>query len=135
VAFHGFDAPIEMTSAPSPLRYLDHARAYLGLDLDLAGLAGDDERWSRTEAITDPAESVGATVEADRLRVIADDLLTALHARAPELIAATSRAEWTRAEVHLTAGFGLLRYHKQSADPVDRATLDGADAVLHITAG
>ncbi|MFD9740368.1 erythromycin esterase family protein [Umezawaea sp. NPDC059074] len=122
VAFHGFDAPIEMMSAPSPLRHLDHVRAYLGLDVDLAALAGDDERWSRTEAIMDPNESVGATPEADRLRVIADDLLVTLHARAPELIAATSRAAWTRAEVHLTAGLGLLRYHRQSAEHVERAT-------------
>ena len=120
LAFHGCDAPTENTSAPSPRGYLEHVRDYLRSDVDIAGVAGDDERWSRTEAILDPAQSPGATPEAGRLRVIADDLLAALHARAPELIAATSRARWVRARTHLTAGIGLLRYHNQAAEPLDQ---------------
>jgi len=67
-----------MFSAPSPRRYLEDARDYLGLDLDIAGLAGDDQRWSRTEAIMDPAMSVGATADAERLRALGDDLLNLL---------------------------------------------------------
>lgn len=122
LAFHGFDAPTETMSAPSPRHYLEHARDYLGLDVDVAGLAGDDERWSRTEAIMDPAMSPGDTPEADRLRAIADDLLTSLHARAPELVAATSRAAWFRVRAHLMAGLDLLRYHRQSAERVDETT-------------
>jgi erythromycin esterase-like protein len=123
LAFYGFDAATEMMSAPSPRRYLEHARDYLGLDAnfaDIASLAGEDVRWSRTEAIMDAAMSVGATAEADKLRSIADDMLTWLYARAPELVAATSRAEWFRARTHLTAGLGLLRYHRQSAQPLDQ---------------
>ncbi|WP_433662344.1 erythromycin esterase family protein [Nocardia sp. CA-128927] len=116
LSFHGFDTPIEMASAPSPRCYLEFARDYLQLDIDLADLIGDDEQWSRAEAIMDPAASIGATVAAERLRVIADDMLTVLYARAPELIAATTRAEWVSAQTHLAAGLGLLRYHKQSAD-------------------
>jgi len=119
LAFHGFDAPTETMSAPSPRRYLEHARDYLDLDLDLTSLLGDDERWSRTEAVMDPAMSIGATPEAERLRSIADDMLTWLYARAPELIAATSRAEWFRAKTHLTGGLGLLRYHKESARHIE----------------
>jgi erythromycin esterase-like protein len=115
LAFHGFDAPLETMSAPSPLRYLEYARDYLGLDIDLATLAGDDEQWSRTEAILDPTMSIGATPEAGKLRSIADDMLTSLYARAPELVEATSRAEWFRARTHLTGGLGVLRYHRQSA--------------------
>ncbi|MFB9908941.1 erythromycin esterase family protein [Allokutzneria oryzae] len=121
LAFHGFDASTETMSAPSPRRYLEYARDYLELDLDLASLVGDDERWSRTEAVTDPAMSIGATTEADTLRTLADDMLTALYARAPELIAATSRAKWFRAKTYLTAGLGLLRYHKQSAQRVEES--------------
>ncbi|WP_020578167.1 erythromycin esterase family protein [Actinopolymorpha alba] len=120
LAFHGFDASTETMSAPSPRRYLERARDYLGLDLDLASLVGDDERWSRTEAVMDPAMSPGATPQAERLRSIADDMLTVLHTRAPELIATTSRAEWFRAKTHLTAGLGLLRYHKQSAQHLEQ---------------
>ncbi|MGH3876737.1 MAG: erythromycin esterase family protein [Actinophytocola sp.] len=125
LAFHGCDAPTENTNAPSPRGYLEHVRDYLQLDgdieIDIASITGDDERWSRTEAILDPAQSPGATPEAERLRVIADDLVAALYARAPELIAATSRARWLRARTHLTAGIGLLRYHNQAAEPLDRS--------------
>ena len=48
-------------------------------------------------------------------------MLTSLYARAPELIAATSRAEWFRARTHLTAGLGLLRYHRQSAQDLEQS--------------
>ncbi|MFF7994383.1 erythromycin esterase family protein [Kitasatospora xanthocidica] len=127
LSFHGFDASTENYSAPSPRRYLEYARDYLRLDrgpgvdadrdadLDIAGPAGEDERWSRAEAVLDPAQSPGATAEAGRLRCIADDLLVRLHARAPESVGATSPAEWHRARTWLTAGIGLLRYHAQSA--------------------
>jgi erythromycin esterase-like protein len=120
LSFHGIDAPLEFT-ADSPRHYLEHARDYLGLNLDIAGLAGHDERWSRNEAVMDPAQSPGGTAEAARLRVIADDLLNELHARAPELIAATSRADWDRTRIHLVAALGLLRYHRQAAQPLEPA--------------
>lgn len=69
----------------------------------------------------DPAMSPGATAEAEQLRTLANDMLTTLSLRAPELIAATSHAAWSRARTHLTAGLGLLRYHQQSAQPLDRS--------------
>lgn len=119
LAFNGFDAPTENFTAPSPLSYLEYARDYMGLDLDLASLAGADEQWSRTEAIMDPAMSIGDTPPAGELRVLADDMLTSLYWRGPGLIEATSRAEWFRAEAQLTAGLGLLRYHKQAAQKLE----------------
>lgn len=135
LAFHGFDAEMENMSAPSPRRFLEAARAYLARDeglasplalaadpaLDIASLAGDDERWSRTEAVLDAACSIGATPEAEALRCLADDMLTEFHARAPQLIAATSRAEWYRAKAHLMAAIGLLRYHRQLARPAEES--------------
>lgn len=111
---------METLSAPSPRAYLEHARDYMGLDLDIASLAGDDRRWSRAEAVMDPAMSIGATAEAGRLRAIADDMLVALYEKAPKLIAATSRTEWSRAEIRLTAGLGLLRYHKRAAQRLEQ---------------
>ncbi|WP_063752852.1 erythromycin esterase family protein [Streptomyces sp. NRRL S-350] len=117
LAFHGFDTPTENYSAPSPRRYLEHVRDYLGLDLDIEGPAGEDERWSRAEAVLDPARSPGATPEAGRLRCLADDLLVRLHARAADLIGATSLAEWHGARTRLTAAVALLRYHAQAAVP------------------
>lgn len=120
LAFHGFDGSMETMNAPSPRRYLEYARDYLGLDHDVAGLAGADERWHRTEAVMDPGESPGATREADVLRVLADDMLTELYARAPELVAKTSQTHWVRAEAQLTAGLGMLRYHRQAAQPIEQ---------------
>ncbi|MEV7552110.1 erythromycin esterase family protein [Amycolatopsis sp. NPDC089917] len=115
LAFHGFDTQTENTSAPSPRRYLEHARDFLGLDVDIAGPAGDDERWSRTEAVLYAASSVGATADAYRLRAIAADLLAALRARKPEPVTDA----WSRAELHLMAGIDLLRYHRQCAEPLE----------------
>ncbi|MEO3745214.1 erythromycin esterase family protein [Plantactinospora sp. B5E13] len=127
LTFHGFDAPTENTSAPSPRSYFEYARDYLRIDnLDIAGVAGDDHRWSRDEAILDFTQSMGATPEAERLRSIGEDLRTKLYAHAPELVAATSRAEWLRARTHLAAGRWLLHYHWQAAQPLkqgDRITL------------
>lgn len=117
LAFHGFDASFETMNVPSPRRYLEYARDYLGLDHDLAGLAGADDRWYRTEAVMDAAESPGATSAAAALRGYADDMLVDLYTRAPELMAKTSRPEWVRAETYLRSGIGLLTYHKQAASP------------------
>lgn len=114
LAFYGIDAPLEF-SAPSPRRFLEHARDYLGLDLDLVPLVGDDERWGRMEAVMDPAESPGDSPEAAKLRAIADDMLTSLYVRAPELIGATSRDTWERARINVLSGLGVLRYHAQAA--------------------
>jgi erythromycin esterase-like protein len=131
LAFYGFDAPLEMSGAPSPRRYLRHLHGYLAEHLgqgsfprgheDLEHLLGDDHRWSDPAAVMDAGRSIGASSEAATLRVIADDLLTALYAHAPRLVAASSIADWRRAEVHGKAALGLLRYHAQAAEAVSQA--------------
>lgn len=115
LAFHGFDAATENMSAPSPLAYLEQARAYLKLDHDLASLAGDDERWSRTEAIMDATQSPGDTEDAERLRALGGEMLRQLDDQPADT------EEWRGARIHLTAGLGLLRYHKQSAQQEEQA--------------
>jgi erythromycin esterase-like protein len=120
LAFYGMDSPFEFT-AESPRRYLEYVRDYLGLDLDVTPLVGEDDRWGSNEAVMDPAASPGDTAEADRLRAIADDLLTQLYASAPELIGATSRDAWNRAKAHATTAIGLLRYHRQAAQRIDNS--------------
>jgi erythromycin esterase-like protein len=125
LAFYGFDAPLEMSGAPSPRRYLQHLQRYLtdhlGPDCipharaDLSQLLGDDQRWSDPAAVMDAGKSIGASPEATALRVINDDLLTALYTHAPRLIAESSIAAWRRTEVHGKAALGLLRYHAQAA--------------------
>ncbi|HTF10431.1 MAG TPA: erythromycin esterase family protein [Asanoa sp.] len=127
VSFHGFDAPLEMTGAPSPRRYLAQVVAYLAAHLDvhapadLDGLIGTDDRWSDQAAIMDHTRSVGGTPEALRLRAIADDLRTELYANAPRLVAASSLAEWRRADLHADVAARLLGYHAEAAAPAPQA--------------
>jgi erythromycin esterase-like protein len=121
MAFHGFDAPVEMMSAPSPAPYLRHVRDYLGVPADgLDELAGDDSRWSDSAAIMEATRSPGRSPEAAALRALADDLQTLLYADAPRLIERTSRTAWQRANVHATAALGLLRYHATAAEQLPR---------------
>ncbi|WP_090048216.1 erythromycin esterase family protein [Lentzea fradiae] len=108
LAFHGFDFQTETTSAPSPRPYLEHARDHLGEDVDLST---DDEMWSRDEAVLDLTKSPGLSEEALRLREIGVGMLRRLHGRR------TLDEAWHRAELHLTAGLELLRYHRECAEP------------------
>ncbi|HUQ61346.1 erythromycin esterase family protein [Lentzea sp.] len=108
LAFHGFDFQTETVSAPSPRPYLEHARDYLGEDVDLTT---DDGKWSRVEAVMDLTQSPGQSGEAVRLREIGTGMLKRLHERR------TADAAWYRAETHLTAGLSLLRYHRECAEP------------------
>lgn len=118
LAWYGFDAPMETLSAPSPRSYLEHARDYLDLELELDRLLGANERWDSAEALMNREASPGRTADADQLRRIADDLLTSLYARAPELIKKTSLDAWRDTEVRLTAAQDLLHYHWQAAQPL-----------------
>ncbi len=127
--FYGFDAPMEMTGANSPRPALTALRTYLAINLEptllpaTAGaidtLAGADERWSNPAAILDPSQSVGASQEANTLRLLADDLSAVLIAESPRLIASTSRNAWWYAYLQARTAVGLLRYHAAMAETSD----------------
>ncbi len=131
LAFYGFDAPLEMTRAPSPRPYLEHLHSYLADHLasgsllhdrgEIEQLLGDDERWSDPAALLDAAKSVGGASEATALRVIAGDMLTALLMQAPRLVAASSLGDWHSAEVRGRTALGLLRYHAEASRTAPRA--------------
>ncbi|HEX5542262.1 MAG TPA: DUF6194 family protein, partial [Micromonospora sp.] len=115
LTFHGFDAPLEIEGAPSPRRYLTRVCDFLGLDrsAEIDDLIGDEARWSDTAAIWEPGRSIGRSADAQRLRVIADDLLTELYLQAPH------RPEgWQAAFVHATSAVAVLRYHAAAAAPL-----------------
>ncbi|MEU7801646.1 DUF6194 family protein [Micromonospora arborensis] len=115
LTFHGFDAPLEIEGAPSPRRYLARVCDFLGLDrsAEIDDLIGDEARWSDTAAIWEPGRSIGRSTDAQRLRVIADDLLTELYLQAPR------RPEgWQAVLVHATSAVALLRYHAAAAAPL-----------------
>ncbi|MBG6100139.1 erythromycin esterase-like protein [Micromonospora vinacea] len=115
LTFHGFDAPVELESAPSPRHHLNQVCHFLDLDrsAEIDDLIGDEALWSDTAAIWEPGRSVGRSTDAQRLRVLADDLLTELYLRAPG-----RSAGWSAAFVHATAAVALLRYHAAAAAPL-----------------
>ncbi|NYI04627.1 erythromycin esterase family protein [Allostreptomyces psammosilenae] len=126
VRFAGFDGPLEIAAAASPRQALTALHRYLAAEVDadllpctaetLDRLFGTDDRWSDPAAMMDPTRSVGQSVEARRLRVLADDLVALLDTQTPHLITATPRADWDRACLYGRTATGLLRYHHWMAD-------------------
>lgn len=124
--FAGFDGPLEITGAASPRQALTALHAYLTAwaDADLLPCAaetldrllGAEDRWTNPAAMLDPSQSVGQTLEAKQLRLLADDLMALLDAQTPQLIAASSRDDWHRARLYARTATGLLRYHFWMAD-------------------
>ncbi|MEU4570358.1 DUF6194 family protein [Micromonospora sp. NPDC023956] len=118
IAFHGFDAPTEITGAPSPGPLLRELRDYLGVPApDLDRLVGDEGRWTAPEIMFDAARSPGRSSEAAALRGLAEDLRTLLYADAPRLVRDTSAEAWNRARVLAGTAVGLLAYHAAMAEP------------------
>ncbi|MDN0194340.1 erythromycin esterase family protein [Streptomyces sp. S.PNR 29] len=124
--FAGFDGPLEITAAASPRQALTALHGYLAARVDadllpctaetLDRLIGTDDRWTDPAAMMDPAQSVGQSAEAGRLRLLADDLVALLDAQTPHLITAASREDWDRARLYGRTATGLLRYHHWMAD-------------------
>jgi erythromycin esterase-like protein len=119
VRFYGFDAPTETAAAPSPRRSLHAVTDLLpparrpASVADLDALLGDEADWTNPAAMYDPAASIGGSDRARALRIVADDLASALRRAAPGL----SPADVDDAEAHARAALGLLRYHAAMADP------------------
>ncbi|PZG43677.1 erythromycin esterase [Spongiactinospora gelatinilytica] len=114
--FFGFDGPLEYW-AESPRQALTALHALLDGPLPasletLDALLGPDERWSNEATAMEPAQSIGRSAEAERLRLIADDLVALLDTQAPRL----SAKDRERAELYGRTATGLLRYHYWLAD-------------------
>ncbi|GAA5178622.1 erythromycin esterase family protein [Rugosimonospora acidiphila] len=122
VRFYGFDAPLAFSAAPSPRRSLSSVHDYLPAPLrptsvrDLDALLGEDPDWTNEAAMFDPAESIGDTDRARALRIVADDLASALRRAAPSLRPADP-AGYEHALAHARTAQGLLRYHAAMASP------------------
>ncbi|AHH95764.1 erythromycin esterase family protein [Kutzneria viridogrisea] len=122
VRFHGFDAPTEYSAAPSPRSALSSVNDYLPAALrpesvrDLDALLGEDADWTNEAAMFDPAASVGDSDRARALRIVADDLASALRRAAPGLRPADPTG-YDHALMHARTAQGLLRYHAAMASP------------------
>ncbi|MBF6331145.1 erythromycin esterase family protein [Nocardia transvalensis] len=120
VRFHGFDAPVEHYGAPSPRRALSVVLDYLPAALrpesarDLDVLLGEDADWTNRAAVYDPAASIGNSERARALRIVADDLASALCRAAPGLRPADPTG-YDHAVAHARTAQGLLRYHAAMA--------------------
>lgn len=111
VRFHGFDAPVEYSGAPSPgpsLKFVLEALApeevlppHIG---DLDELLGDDADWTDPNAMYDAVASIGGSNRAQVLGSIAEGLAAAAPLDAPWEVSA-----------HARAAQGLLRYHAAMA--------------------
>ncbi|MFB9837406.1 erythromycin esterase family protein [Actinoallomurus acaciae] len=114
--FFGFDGPLEYWAA-SPRQALTALHALLDGPLPctretLDTLLGPDDRWSNEATAMDPSQSIGRSADAQRLRLIADDLVALLDTQAPRLGA----EDRERAALYGRTATGLLRYHHWMAD-------------------
>jgi erythromycin esterase-like protein len=117
--FFGFDGPLEYWAA-SPRQALTALYALLDGPLPatvvtretLDTLLGPDDRWSNEATAMDPSQSIGRSADAQRLRLIADDLVTLLETQQPQL----SAEDRARAALYGRTAIGLLRYHYWMAD-------------------
>ncbi|MGQ4599702.1 erythromycin esterase family protein [Nocardia sp. R6R-6] len=122
VRFHGFEAPLEYSGAASPRHALSAADDYLPAALrpesvrDLTALVGEDADWTNPAAMYDPAASIGGGDRARALRIVADDLASALRRAAPTLRPADP-VGYDQAVAHARTAQGLLRYHAAMASP------------------
>ncbi|OLR92254.1 erythromycin esterase family protein [Actinokineospora bangkokensis] len=126
VRFHGFDAPLESSGAPSPRTALTRAVEHLPEALrppstcDLDALLGEDEPWTNPAAMYDPTASIGGSERVRSLHVAADDVVSALRRASPALRQADPTG-FDLAVAHARTARGLLRYHAAMArDTPDR---------------
>lgn len=131
--FYGFDGPLEYWAA-SPRQALTGLHGLLDGPLPCAletldTLLGPDDRWTNEATVMDPSQSIGQSADAQRLRLLADDLVALLDTQAPRL----SAQDGERAALYGRTAVGLLRYHHWMADtsPARIARLSGLrDAMM-----
>ncbi|MFG1708141.1 erythromycin esterase family protein [Nonomuraea sp. M3C6] len=114
--FFGFDGPLEYWAA-SPRQALTALYALLDGPLPctretLDALLGPDDRWTNEATVMDPSQSIGQSADAQRLRLLADDLVALLDTQVPRL----SAKDRERAALYGRTAVGLLRYHYWMAD-------------------
>lgn len=121
IRFYGFDAPLETATAPSPRRFLRAVNDFLPARLrpgsadDAGALLGDDADWSNPAAMYDAATSIGGSGRASALRIVADDLATALRS-AEQGLSPADRVGYENAVANARTAQGLLDYHAAMAD-------------------
>lgn len=116
IRFFGFDGPLEYW-AESPRQALTALHDLLNGPLPctretLDALLGPDDRWTNEATVMDPSQSIGQSADAQRLRLIADDLVALLDTQVPGM----SPKVRERAALYARTAIGLLRYHRWMTD-------------------
>ncbi|MFO0809942.1 MAG: erythromycin esterase family protein [Gemmataceae bacterium] len=118
--FYGFDSPTEMVGSDSPRQLLHFVLDYLAA-IDGAGrqerrdridrLLGRDADWENAAASFDPTKSIGLSPNANALRIEAEEIISELRTRRPELVAKSDAGRYLDARQHASVARQLLNYH------------------------
>lgn len=118
--FYGFDSPTEMMSSDSPRQLLYVALDYLTSLDQSAGeerrkrideLLGEDSLWENPAVAFEPAKGIGLSAAATALRIEAENLITELKLRRPELTAASDAGRYADAAHYAELARQFLGYH------------------------
>lgn len=133
IRFYGFDSPTEMMYADSPRHLLHFVLDYV-TSIDntssryhhdrIDPLLGNDSEWENPAAAMEPTKSVGMSPNAIALRIEAEDLISELSEKRPELISKSDESHYLEAVQYATMARQLLNYHailaRESADRLVR---------------
>ena len=118
--FYGFDSPTEMTGTDSPRQVLHFVLDYLASIDSASGkeyrervdsLLGEDSDWENPAAMMDPTKAVGSSAEAMQLRIEAEELISELRERRPELVTKSDESSYLEAIQYASIARQLLNYH------------------------
>ncbi|HZQ06758.1 MAG TPA: erythromycin esterase family protein [Anaerolineae bacterium] len=140
--FYGFDSPTEFGPSDSPRQVLYFVLDYLG-SIDSASahayrermdaLLGQDADWENPAVLMDPTQAVGASPNANALRIETEELISELQVRRPELIIKSDASRYWEALQYALVARQLLNYHatlaRTSSDRIARG-LGQRDAMM-----
>src|SRR5262249_22764280 len=120
IHFYGFDSPTEAGPTDSPRQLLYFVLDYLAsVDSVEAAryreqidpLLGEDSLWENPEAAMNPSLAIGLSPNATALRIVTENLISDLHERRPELVAARGIDCFLEALHYAREARQLLNYH------------------------
>lgn len=120
VHFYGFDGPTDAGPTDSPRQLLYFVLDYLSsinsaaadqYRAQIDALLGDDAVWENPEVAMNPSLGIGLSSNAVALRIVTENLISELHERRPELVAARGIEPLLEAMHHAAEARQLLTYH------------------------
>ena len=128
--FDGFDLPSGYGGPSSPRQVMMFAVEYLesidrvrgeGFRQRTEALIGDDAQWENPMAWRDPAKSEGLLSATSQLRLEAEDLISELRVRSPELASQDEGDRFSEAEQSVNVARHLLNFYMALARNMEYA--------------